>query len=185
MHLCLVLSFSYFYCIDAIADVNCRNENRAIPATTPTKDFIIHGNGTVTHKRTKLMWMRCGAPNGGWNPELNKCNGQGDGIEITYSWHDALELANSYTFAGYSDWRLPSKNELASIVEWRCHGPSVNRDIFFINGWYTTSSSVPYKAEWMDYVSSNSVWMVSFGSGDIQSRSKNEKNRVILVRGGF
>jgi hypothetical protein len=38
--------------------------------------------------------------------------------EENMNWQEALEYAESTTFAGYSDWRLPDAKELQSIVDY-------------------------------------------------------------------
>ncbi len=58
-----------------------------------------NGNGTVTDNATGLMWMQ-------------KDNG------TAISWEDALTFAENYTYAGYSDWRLPHIKELQSITDY-------------------------------------------------------------------
>lgn len=83
----------------------------AIKASTPASDFTVHGDGTVTHTKTGLMWMASALPG-------------------EYTWLQALTEAGAATHAGYSDWRLPNIKELASIVEFRCHSPAINLSIF-------------------------------------------------------
>ncbi|MBE3653997.1 DUF1566 domain-containing protein [Vibrio navarrensis] len=60
---------------------------------------------------------------------------------------------------------MPNKNELASIVEYRCYQPAINNQQFpNTSGWYWSSSP--------DADNSGYVWFVNFVSGDIFSRSK-------------
>lgn len=76
-----------------------------------------------------------------------------------------------------ADWRLPNKNELASIVEYRCYQPAINNRQFpNTSGWYWSSSP--------DADNSGYVWFVNFVSGDVFSRSKAAINVVRLVRAG-
>ena len=62
-------------------------------------DFADNGNGTITDNGTGLMWMQ---------------NDSGKGM----NWQEALEYAESATYAGFSDWRLPDAKELQSIVDY-------------------------------------------------------------------
>ncbi|MCP5099359.1 MAG: DUF1566 domain-containing protein [Chloroflexi bacterium] len=55
-----------------------------------------NGNGTVTDLNTGLMWIQ-------------------DPGEKTY-YNDALKKLETYTFAGYDDWRLPTIKELYSLA---------------------------------------------------------------------
>ncbi len=64
-----------------------------------TNQFVDNGNGTITDSATGLMWMQ---------------NDNGTGI----LWKDALSYAEDFSFAGYSDWRLPDTKELQSIVDY-------------------------------------------------------------------
>ncbi|MDO8943993.1 MAG: hypothetical protein Q7U75_12470, partial [Desulfobacterales bacterium] len=62
----------------------CKPEN--IPASTPSADFILHRDGTATHKRTGLIWMRCAL---GTQWDGNTCTG----VAAEYEWQPALQAA--------------------------------------------------------------------------------------------
>ncbi|HEX7082378.1 MAG TPA: DUF1566 domain-containing protein [Gammaproteobacteria bacterium] len=96
-------------------------DNAQIPVTTPLDEFEIHGDGTVTHERTRLMWSRCLI---GQSGEL--CAG----TPTVMPWDQALQAAATAALAGYQDWRLPNRAELASLVEFCRAGPSLNTMVF-------------------------------------------------------
>lgn len=62
-------------------------------------DFQDNSDGTITDNATGLMWTQ---------------DDSGEGM----NWKDALEYAENYEFAGYSDWRLPNAKELQSIIDY-------------------------------------------------------------------
>ena len=143
-----------------------------IPATTPISDFIDNDDGTVTHVVTGLVWMRCGL---GQNWDGNTCTGVAD----TFNWQGALQVAHDFSYAGFSDWRLPNKNELVSIVEESCSQPSINSMLFphtvssTIRGYWT---STPYS------VASTRAWRVFFYNGSVVAGPKRLNHVVRLVR---
>jgi len=64
-------------------------------------DLKDNGDGTITDKRTGLMWQKSGSPR-------------------AKSWSRGeiyIKDLNRDRFAGYSDWRLPTVEELASLLE--------------------------------------------------------------------
>ena len=99
----------------------------AIPAATPSSDFIVHNDGTVTHKKTNLMWKVC-AEGQSWNA------GSCTGTPSISTWDNALQnpqtLNVSGGYASYTDWRLPNRKELFSIVELKCYNPVINEEVF-------------------------------------------------------
>ena len=64
-----------------------------------TNNFVDNGNGTISDNSTGLMWMK---------------NDNGTGIK----WENALSYAESFEYAGYTDWRLPNAKELQSIIDY-------------------------------------------------------------------
>jgi hypothetical protein len=48
----------------------------------------------------------------------------------TYNWQEALNYAESLTLAGYSDWRLPNKNELLTLVNFERMNPAIDIEAF-------------------------------------------------------
>jgi hypothetical protein len=87
--------------------------------------FTDNGNGTVTDNNTGFMWQK-----------------QDDGI--AYNWYQASgtydasynpssqDVCGSLSLSGYSDWRLPTKKELMSIMNYSIPypGPTINTTYF-------------------------------------------------------
>jgi len=147
--------------------------NPNLPASTPTADFTLDDDqGTATHYKTGLTWMRC-ALGQSWDRSTKTCTGS----LTAYTWGEALRTAKSYSFAGYSDWRVPNVKELLTIVEDKCYNMSINETVFSSPPiWYWSSSIVAYYPD--------SAWFVDFFSGYVSDYFKANSLLVRLVRGG-
>jgi len=147
--------------------------NSAIIPDTPDNRYIDNQDGTITDTRTDLMWSKC---SGGLTG--NDCS---VGAELTYTLSQALRLAktinNNDGFAGYTDWRLPNINELASLVEFQCVQPAINLNLFPAtqpSGYWSSSQSV-----------NDTLWFLDFRLGEITSTTNDTNiHHVRLVRGG-
>jgi Protein of unknown function (DUF1566) len=144
-------------------------------AATPSRQFADNNDGTITDKKTKLTWKKCSEAQL-WNSNTGEC----DGIANAYTWQEALAqvpLANSDRFAEKTDWRLPSFQELASLVETQCSEPSINLSIFPGTSpeVFWSASSYGSKSDFAHYV--------NFNIGQISASNKTETYLVRLVRG--
>lgn len=167
----------------------------AATASSATKrragKYTDNGDGTVTDSSTGLMWKQCSEGQSG-----SQCSQS----EVKrYTWRQAMNLKGS-RFAGYSDWRLPTLEELRSLVycsngipaseAWDnfCSGkndrsgeyvrPTIRRD-FFPNtedSYYWSSS--PYTND------RPNAWLVNFDHGYVFANYKGYDLYVRLVRGG-
>ncbi len=144
--------------------------------------YIDHGNGTITDTKTGLMWKRCLEGLSGDNCE--------EGEVEKYRWYEAVERFKNVEYAGYADWRLPSIDELKTLVycskgknkEGYCKGgsavPTINQQAFpNAEASYVWSGS-PY-ANNSDY-----AWVVDFINGDSNYDGRFNNVAVRLVRGG-
>jgi len=115
-------------------------------------DLVDNGDGTVTDRATGLMWQQGGSP-----------------------YVKALERATFYVqelnkskFAGYSDWRLPTIDELASLLQKdKAHGLHLNPlfDKRQTSCW-SSDKSDPY----LGYIPKlPRAWHVSFREGIIET----------------
>ncbi|MFN2334086.1 MAG: DUF1566 domain-containing protein [Wenzhouxiangellaceae bacterium] len=106
------------HCVDGVGDDRAR---------TPDNVFVDLGDGSVRHQDSGLQWMRCAL---GQTYDDQRCAGQAN----VYSWADArteVEQVNrSGQFGNYSDWRLPSVDELKTIIEGCRQAPAINTTIF-------------------------------------------------------
>lgn len=154
------------------AGAECQgSENPAIAQATPIEDFFDIGDGTVLHRPSQLVWLRCAV---GQNWIGTGCSG----TPALLNWADALGAAEVATDAGQTDWRLPNRNELAAIIETRCHGPAVNWVIFPdspVAGFWTSS---PVSSQ------SGQAWAIEFDQGSLQPQGRSTEQALRLVRAG-
>lgn len=145
-----------------------------ISPTTPGNSFALHDDGTVTHHTTGLMWMRCSL---GQEWTGSTCAG----LAVNLPWVDAFSAAEQHVFAGYSDWRMPTLDELKSITERACWNPAINSAIFPNTpaNWFWTSSSVA-RSPILNY--QDFSWYVEFYYGNSNYIHPDARNNVRLVR---
>lgn len=149
------------------------NPNGGVAESTPDSRFLNNNDGTVTDQRTRLVWKRC-TEGQTWETASSTCAGG----TVMYSWADALALAKNTTFAGSSDWRLPNRKELESIVEFCGHSPAINLAIF---------PATPAERFWSSSTylpSTASAWEVYFFDGYAGATNKAYPNYIRLVRDG-
>jgi hypothetical protein len=165
----------FFFFLSALIPVTATAQvcqANTIPATSPTKQFSINSNGTVTDIKTGLIWKKCFEGQSSLD-----CSDKG----VVYTWQQALEQAQIINkgggFAGYDDWRLPNVKELVSITEKQCVFPGINLILFpnTPSQKYWTSSPVANKSE--------NAWYVHFDGGHSGYITKSTFNYVRLVRG--
>jgi hypothetical protein len=132
----------------------------------PSPRFTESGD-CVTDNLTGLMWTKnSNMPGGG------------------FSWQGALDyVANTVNSGagtcGYSDWRLPNRKELRSLVDYSSYNPALPVGHLFTNvqaNWYWSSSTVA------SYT--GSAWVVSMNDGYMSYNVKSVNYYVWPVRGG-
>lgn len=152
-------SYSYAECKDNLV------------SSTPAVRFVHQDQGTVVDTASGLVWMRCAQ---GFDWDGTTCLATEDSKEFT--WTEALQLAENYQFAGETDWRLPNKNELASIVERRCFAPAIEATVF---------PNTPVNSFWSNtpnYFNVSFAWAVNFDLGEHTTTRRSNLLAVRLVR---
>ena len=127
------------------------------PAGEFDNNFMDNENGTVTDMATGLIWQRS---------ETSR----------VMSWKEAkdyVQQLNQRSFGGYIDWRLPTIEELASLIEesWK------NSDMFI-----DPVFDIHQKCFWSsDTCGTDSAWKANYHLGFIIDSQVNCKNAVRAV----
>jgi len=100
--------------------------------------YTDNGNGTVTDRVTGLIWQQAEVPN-------------------SFFLSDGVTYCSTLSLAGHSDWRLPSRIELLSIVDYTLQEPAIDSTAFPNTSATTFWSSTP--------AGSGYAWAVSFDIG--------------------
>lgn len=115
----------------------------------------INDSVVVTDSKTSLMWQK----------KYEK-----------KTWGQALKYCEGSTYAGYSDWRLPNKNELASLVNYEKSGEPYSYFPGMPSEWFW-SSSTSLRNDTIDL-----AWDVSFVYGVVGNSYKTSTLHTICVR---
>ena len=132
----------------------------------PQPAFQDNGDGTVTDFNTGLMWQ------------------QKRTIGKTY-WSSACDYCDELSLADHSDWRLPTRSELISIVDYGYQSslPAIDQKYFpGISDRYWSSSGFTYDL--------GDAWYVDFSTGKVGHSCKGMQFSscfcyVLCVRGGY
>ncbi|ASK91845.1 MULTISPECIES: Lcl C-terminal domain-containing protein [Xanthomonas] len=92
------------------------------------------------------------------------------------SHQDAAIACAGLQLGGHHDWRLPTRQELLSLVDLTRHAPAIDTDAFpnFPSQWFWTSDLCAW--------SPASAWGVYFGSGDVYDLPRDGGGFALAVR---
>ena len=141
--------------------------------------FTDNGDGTVTDSATGLVWDKCS-----WGQTGSDCSGSTASTNII--WQQALAIAvtaNSSSYKGQTDWRLPNRTELESLVDLTRFDPAIDPAVFPNTPSERYWSSTPaISANIFDLTRAWSVYFLAgFSAADGNS---SPTHYVRLVRGG-
>ncbi len=155
------------FAVSAGAAEAAQNCALGAPYVAPNSRYTNNGNGTVTDSQTGLMWKQCSE--GQSEPTCS-------GMPSLLRWAESQTVAADSEFADFDDWRLPTVEELESLVETACQKPAINESQFAntYSGGYWTSSSHPMDKDY--------YWYVDFRLGKRDFNGKSTNYGIRLVR---
>ena len=148
-------------------------DTRLAPASAPRTAFEEHDDGTVTDRRSRLMWMRCSV---GQDWAGGRCAGDAQSLSFRSAQSTASDI-NRMGSHFFSDWRLPRAPELASIADRECADPRIDLALFPDTPaeFYWTTTMRPQPAEGFAFA-------LSFGPEGIRYVDQASVAHVRLVR---
>lgn len=144
-----------------------KSERKAKRALPSGQRFIDNGDGTITDTKNNLIWVK--------NPHMDLS----DTFKKYMTWQQALDACKALDFAGHSDWRLPTVEELRELVDYAKgvgDDPAVDKTFFpdTKTSWYWTSTT----CAWV----SGCAWIVYFYYGGVSFSGKGSNVYVRPVR---
>ncbi|MEN5338953.1 DUF1566 domain-containing protein [Stenotrophomonas sp. TWI143] len=103
-----------------------------------------------------------------------KSIGDSDGDPMSQA--DCDKACSELRLLGHDDWRLPTRNELAALVDDTRHEPAIDSSLFpgVLARWHWTSTPCAW--------SSASAWGVDFNLGNVSNGHRNDNGFALAVR---
>ncbi|MBI5675734.1 MAG: DUF1566 domain-containing protein [Nitrospirae bacterium] len=170
--------------VSPFAEIPCAGTGQDGAYNINPMSFTNNGNGTITDNNTGLMWQKCSV---GQNND-STCSGTAqyyNWYRASGTYHATYNPSSQYvcgerTTGGYTDWRLPSKKELITIVDYSIPypGPTINTTYFpnTVASAYWSSTTYAYYPSF--------AWYVGFSNGYVFINYKYYSHYVRCVRGG-
>jgi len=117
--------------------------------------YIDNKNGTIKDTKTGLIWQK-----------------SDDGMKRNLK--DSEKYVEELDLAGYYDWRVPTIEELFSIIDFARYDPAINPVFECWGFWYWSNSS--------DASNRDSAWRVQFYNGYMYWANKNDSGLIRCVR---
>jgi hypothetical protein len=142
-----------------------KNINSAtISETDRDGRFIAYNNGTVLDTRTYLMWAS-----------------EDNGSDI--NWKDAKRYCETYRGGGYTDWRMPTQNELAGLYDVSKNNQTTQSSFYVhLTKLIQLSSCCPWASETRG--SDAAAFFFTLGSRNWFPQSLGNNYRALPVRSG-
>lgn len=121
--------------------------------------FVAYDNGTVLDTKTGLMWAD-----------------RDNGPEI--SWDDAKKYCENYRGGGYTDWRMPTRDELATLYD----AKNVGINGCHVAGGIDTTECTLWNVARMGKTRS-SIFMFKYGGRQWRPIPSSKIGRALPVRG--
>ncbi|MBF0344856.1 MAG: DUF1566 domain-containing protein [Nitrospirae bacterium] len=151
--------------IAAISILPNKSEITSTPTPTPvpTSRFVDNRDGTITDTSTGLMWTK----------DANLAGRK--------TWHEALDYVDSMNKGagtyGHTDWRLPGKKELVSLVGYAPY-------VWLKSQGFTNVQLGSYWSSTTYAGSTSDAWVVGMYDGDVNAYGKSFNVYVWPVRSG-
>jgi hypothetical protein len=112
----------------AAASDEARSSTQAAePRTARDARFVDNEDGTITDRRTGLVWEKKCSQCGGAHDVEATFYWSGDGSRATiWDWVDEINREGGAGLAGHSDWRIPNVKELFGLVDHGRIDPAVD-----------------------------------------------------------
>ncbi len=166
------------------------------PSNAPTR-FVDNGDGTICDRDTGLMWEMKDASDGTqdlanprdvdnryqWSSTGTAPDGRAFTTYLTRLNGEVAAGRNSEQLGGHSDWRLPTLQELQSILDCSYGSPCID-PIFgptAADGYWSSTSQ---ESQFINTNGLFDAWPVFFDNGAVYFDNKSGAKRARAVRGG-
>ncbi|NJO16877.1 MAG: DUF1566 domain-containing protein [Thioploca sp.] len=161
-----------------LAAVSKTGEDSSVGVGLPNPRFMDNSDGTVMDNLTNLIWLK---------------NANCFGVQ---DWSTALTSANSLLSGNcglsdgsvVGDWRLPSINELRSLIHWGFYEPALSNAAgtskWSENDPFTSVQSGYYWSVTTGASDASGAWSVGLSDGGVYNVDKTSTSYVWPVRGG-
>ena len=119
---------------------------------------VLHAGDMVFHKKTGFMWQDTQSV-----------------IVQKVTFDEAKQVCKELKIDKYDDWRIPTINELLTIVDYKKYDPAILDGFSSVESFYYWSST-PYTGD------IDKVWGVKFKDGAIDGNGKSYDRYVRCIR---